>query len=113
MKKYYLLIHGTNLWIHDENRRPERYAFLQSHWVEASDEETAANLAMAKARNDPRLATSDLPREVSSMHLRVKEAREVASFDGVGANPSGFNFYKAPRWWELWKPALWLNLSPW
>lgn len=113
MRKFYILIHGSDFWVRNEKGKPERYAFYQNHWIEAHDEGTAANLAMARARNDPRLAMVDLLHEVSSMQLRVKEVREVDSIDDVGSNPSGFNLYKSPNWWEFWKPALWLNLSPW
>ena len=47
------------------------------------------------------------------MRIRAKEIRRVDFFDDIGANPSGFNFYRATRWWEVWKAAWWLNLSPW
>ena len=113
MSRFYVLVHGANCWLSLEGDSPVRFAFLQNHWVEAEDAVQARKLAVERVRTGTDWRELGLVNPPTSIRIRVKEVRTVESFDDIGANPSGFNFYRAPRWWEVWKAAWWLNLSPW
>ena len=113
MANFYVLVQGKNCWILTGDGRSIRYGFFQNHWISSLDADTAGKAAISRTRSDPRWSDLSLDSARDGMTVRVKEIHLVDSIDDVGTNPSGLNFYKAPRWWEFWHMAWWANLWPW
>ncbi len=107
MKKFYLIVHGTNLRMRDEKGALRRFGFFQNHWLEAACVSEAAVAAERDVREDPKWEELLAEEGLQQLRIGIHEWIEVESFDDVGANPSGYSFYAVPRWWEVWKRDWW------
>jgi hypothetical protein len=85
------------------------FGFFQNHWIQAKDVADAFSKAQGITKADKKWEEMPIGSRPGDLKIRLYEWEEVNSIDDVGANPSGYNFYVVPRWWEVWKRDWWIT----
>ncbi len=92
MARFSILINGHNILLATE-KGEERCGFYQTHWIEAVDTCSAVEIAVEKIRRSQWLREAALNEADDPPIFEVEEIKEVDTFDGVEANPTGRAFY--------------------
>ncbi len=91
----------------DDHGQMRMFGFFQNHWIQADAIAEAFSMAREITRADKKWKQIQADSSPENLQIRLFEWKDVDSTDDVGANPSGYNFYLVPRWWEFWKRDWW------
>ena len=91
-RPFRVIVEGSGFFLEVDDQPAGRYGFHQAHWVHATNEEAAFEIACSNIRSDEKLM-GVICSDPSLIELKVEEIVEIQNFDGVEANPSGYAFY--------------------
>ena len=90
--KWRLIIEGTGVRMKVDDGPPKKISFLQSHWIEADDVESAFKIATEKIHDDKQFLNSLAEESWKNLKLTIDDYCELDDFESVDANPSGYVF---------------------
>ena len=89
MKKYRVLVHGTNVTVRRFLVLRRKVGFYTTCYVEARSETDAKDRALDLLRNDPKVIMSS----ITEPKLQVEELSEIETFEDVLMPRTGLVFY--------------------
>jgi len=103
MKKYRLLLHGSNFLI-DKDGKPRKQGFYQNVFIEAANPRQAELMVISKVWHDQELKQMTLNKQKDPPKLELDTFWEMDEADYVGNHiETSRTFYLEKNWWEFWK----------